>query len=128
MDLERYFEETGDLKTKEMIRELKSTKNLKKEEQKEDQKKQSRKSQEKEEEEKDDEREIGYDRRFGALKTEYEECCDILGVKITDSKEKIRKRFKTLALQYHPDKNGSEEALRKFIEIRKAYEYLTNQE
>ena len=123
MDLERYFEETGDLKTKEMIRELKSTKYLKKKKQKE----QNRKSQEKEEEEKD-EREIGYDRRFGALKTEYEECCDILGVKITDSKEKIRKRFKTLALQYHPDKNGSEEALRKFIEIRKAYEYLTNQE
>ena len=123
MDLERYFEETGDLKTKEMIRELKSTKYLKKKKQKE----QNRKSQEKEEEEKD-EREIGYDRRFGALKTEYEECCDILGVKITDSKEKIRKRFKTLALQYHPDKNGSEEALRKFIEIRKAYEYLTKQE
>ena len=107
-----------------MIKILKSTKNLRKKEQK----KQNRKSQEKEEEEKDDEREIGYDRRFGALKTEYEECCDLLGVKITDSKEKIRKRFKTLALQYHPDKNGSEEALRKFIEIRKAYEYLTKQE
>ena len=105
-----------------MMKILKSKKYLRKE-----QKEQNRKSQEKEEE-KDDEREIGYDRRFGALKTEYEECCDILGVKITDSKEKIRKRFKTLALQYHPDKNGSEEALRKFIEIRKAYEYLTNQE
>ena len=106
-----------------MIIEFKSKKYLRKE-----QKKQNRKSKEKEEEEKDDEREIGYDRSFGALKTEYEECCDLLGVKITDSKEKIRKRFKTLALQYHPDKNGSEEALRKFIEIRKAYEYLTNQE
>ena len=69
-------------------------------------------------------KDIGYDSKYGALKTEYEECCDLLGVKITDSLETIRKRFKALALQYHPDKNRSEDAERKFIEIRKAYEYL----
>ena len=109
-DLERYVEITGDLKTKEMISELKSVgsswgysnsfKNG------------------------NNGKDIGYDSKYGALKTEYEECCDLLGVKITDSLETIRKRFKALALQYHPDKNPSEDAERKFIEIRKAYEYL----
>ena len=109
-DLERYVEITGDLKTKEMINELKSVgsswgysnsfKNG------------------------NNGKDSGYDSKYGALKTEYEECCDLLGVKITDSLETIRKRFKALALQYHPDKNRSEDAERKFIEIRKAYEYL----
>lgn len=109
-DLERYVEITGDLKTKEMINELKSVgsswgypNSFKNENTGKD---------------------IGYDSKYGALKTEYEECCDLLGVKITDSLETIRKRFKALALQYHPDKNRSEDAERKFIEIRKAYEYL----
>ena len=109
-DLERYVEITGDQKTKEMINELKSVgsswgysnsfKNG------------------------NNGKDFGYDSKYGALKTEYEECCDLLGVKITDSLETIRKRFKALALQYHPDKNRSEDAERKFIEIRKAYEYL----
>ena len=87
MDLEEYVKLTGDLKTKEMINELKSV---------------------------DDSPKF-----MKSLKwNEYG--------KVTDSIETIRKRFKTLALQYHPDKNRNEDAERKFIEIRKAYEYLTN--
>ena len=69
---------------------------------------------------------IQYDSSYGALKTKYEECCDSLGVKITDSPEVIRKQFKMLALQYHPDKNHDSDAEEKFIEIRKAYEYIIN--
>lgn len=112
MDLEEYVKLTGDLKTKEMINELKSV----------DDSPKFMKSLKWNEYGKG----IGYDMKYGSLKTEYEECCDLLGVKITDSIETIRKRFKTLALQYHPDKNRNEDAERKFIEIRKAYEYLTN--
>ena len=48
--------------------------------------------------------EFKYDDRYGALKTEYEICCDKLGVKITDSLEEVKKRFHALALQCHPDK------------------------
>ena len=67
-----------------------------------------------------------YDPGFGMLKTQYEDCCDKLGVRITDSLETIKKRFHLLALQYHPDKNPSEEAQKQFVEIRKAYEYVVN--
>ena len=67
-----------------------------------------------------------YDPGFGMLKTQYEDCCDKLGVRITDSLESIKKRFHVLALQYHPDKNPSEEAQKQFVEIRKAYEYVVN--
>lgn len=68
--------------------------------------------------------EFKYDDRYGALKTEYEVCCDKLGVKITDSLEEVKKRFHALALQCHPDKNADAEAQERFIEIRKAYEYI----
>ena len=68
--------------------------------------------------------EFKYDDRYGALKTEYEICCDKLGVKITDSLEEVKKRFYALALQCHPDKNANAEAQKQFIEIRKAYEYI----
>lgn len=67
-----------------------------------------------------------YDPGFGMLKTQYEDCCDKLGVRITDSLEAIKKRFHFLALQYHPDKNPSDEAQQQFVEIRKAYEYVIN--
>lgn len=65
-----------------------------------------------------------YDDRYGALKTEYEICCDKLGVKITDSLEEVKRQFHALALQCHPDKNADAEAQKRFIEIRKAYEYI----
>ena len=65
-----------------------------------------------------------YDERYGALKTEYEDCCDILGVRITDSLEVVKKRFHVLARRYHPDRNADEETTKRFLEIRKAYEYI----
>lgn len=44
------------------------------------------------------------------------------------NKQKIKKRYHKLALQYHPDKNGnSEETLEKFKKINEAYEFLNNE-
>lgn len=51
----------------------------------------------------------------------------ILGVSKTDSQEAIKKKFRNLALKYHPDKNqGDKEAEEKFKEINEAYEVLSD--
>ncbi len=49
---------------------------------------------------------------------------DILELRKDASGEKIRKQYRNLAKQYHPDKNDSPSAKEKFIEITKAYETL----
>ena len=52
----------------------------------------------------------------------------ILGVTKDSSQIQIRKAFRKLALQYHPDKNkNSEESKQKFMEIVKAYEILSDE-
>jgi DnaJ-class molecular chaperone len=52
----------------------------------------------------------------------------ILGVTKDSNQIQIRKAFRKLALQYHPDKNkNSEESKQKFIEIVKAYEILSDE-
>ena len=50
-------------------------------------------------------RSFQYDAEYGRIKSEYEEACDLLGVSTKESLDEVRKRFHTLALQYHPDKN-----------------------
>jgi DnaJ-class molecular chaperone len=51
----------------------------------------------------------------------------ILGVTKDSNQIQIRKAFRKLALQYHPDKNkNSEESKQKFMEIVKAYEILSD--
>lgn len=52
----------------------------------------------------------------------------VLGVSRTADHAEIKKAYKKLALQYHPDKNKSEEASRKFQEISEAYEVLSDPE
>ena len=56
----------------------------------------------------------------------FKEACIIL--EIDDSEEPsaqtIKKQYRTKALRYHPDKNKSEDASAKFLEIQSAYEYL----
>lgn len=53
---------------------------------------------------------------------------DILGVSKTASVDEIKKAYRKLALQYHPDRNKTKEAEEKFKEINKAYEVLSNSE
>jgi hypothetical protein len=48
----------------------------------------------------------------------------ILGVKREASPEEVKKAFRKLALKYHPDKNPSEDANKKFLMICEAYEAL----
>ena len=51
----------------------------------------------------------------------------ILGVTKDSNQIQIRKAFRELALQYHPDKNkNSEESKEKFMEIVQAYEVLSD--
>jgi molecular chaperone DnaJ len=50
----------------------------------------------------------------------------ILGVGRNASEEEIKKAFRRLAFQYHPDRNPSPDAEAKFKEINEAYEVLSN--
>jgi molecular chaperone DnaJ len=54
---------------------------------------------------------------------------DTLGVKKGASAEEIKKAYRKLAAQYHPDKNpGDTSAEEKFKEVQNAYDTLSNQE
>ncbi len=50
----------------------------------------------------------------------------ILGVSKTASPDEIKKAYRKLALEFHPDRNKSKEADAKFKEITKAYEVLSS--
>ena len=54
-------------------------------------------------------------------------CLDILGLSHSVTLEDIKKRFRELALQYHPDVNAEPDAKIKFINYLKAYQYLLNE-
>jgi DnaJ-class molecular chaperone len=51
---------------------------------------------------------------------------DILGVDKSASGAEMKKAYRKLALQFHPDRNKSAEAAEKFKEINEAYEVLSN--
>jgi curved DNA-binding protein CbpA len=55
-----------------------------------------------------------------------EHCLDILRLPYTASEADIKKAYRSLTLQYHPDKNKAPNAQSKFIDITKAYNYLSN--
>ena len=49
----------------------------------------------------------------------------VLGVAASASDDEIKKAYRKLAMQYHPDRNnGSKEAEEKFKEITEAYDVL----
>jgi DnaJ-class molecular chaperone len=52
----------------------------------------------------------------------------ILGVSKTATADEIKKAYRKLALQYHPDRNKGKEAEEKFKEVNKAYEVLSDQQ
>lgn len=52
----------------------------------------------------------------------------ILGVTANATPEQIRKAFRKLALLYHPDRNKSADAARKFADVMEAYEILRDPE
>ncbi|HEX8965353.1 MAG TPA: J domain-containing protein [Patescibacteria group bacterium] len=55
-----------------------------------------------------------------------EDYYQILGVSKTASADEIKKAYRKLALQYHPDRNKTKEAEAKFKEVTKAYEVLSD--
>ncbi len=56
---------------------------------------------------------------------DYKDYYTILGIKKSATAGEIKKRFRTLAVKYHPDKNpGNKQAEEKFKEINEAYEVL----
>ncbi|MBI4004845.1 DnaJ domain-containing protein, partial [Candidatus Roizmanbacteria bacterium] len=52
---------------------------------------------------------------------------EVLGVNKNATAEEIKKAYRKLALEWHPDRNKSTEAVAKFKEINKAYEVLADQ-
>jgi len=53
---------------------------------------------------------------------------EVLGVPRNASKEEIKKAYRRLVLQYHPDRNKSPDAEEKFKEISEAYAVLSDDE
>lgn len=56
------------------------------------------------------------------------ELYNVLGVDRNASQDEIKRAYKKLAMSYHPDKNKSEDAEKKFKEISNAYNVLGNEE
>lgn len=61
--------------------------------------------------------------------TEFKDYYAVLGVKKTASADEIKKKFRQLALKYHPDRNqGNKAAEAKFKEISEAYDVLSDED
>ncbi len=53
---------------------------------------------------------------------------DVLGLSKSASKEEIKKAYRKLAKEFHPDKNKSQDAESRFKEIQEAYDILSDEQ
>jgi len=51
---------------------------------------------------------------------------EVLGVERNASAQELKKAYRRLAMEYHPDRNGSADAAERFKEINRAYEVLSD--
>jgi molecular chaperone DnaJ len=58
-----------------------------------------------------------------ATKRDYYE---ILGISKQATQDEVKRSFRRLAMQYHPDRNKAPDAEQKFKEINEAYEVLSD--
>jgi molecular chaperone DnaJ len=62
------------------------------------------------------------------MTTQKRDYYEVLGVSKGASDEEIKKAFRKLALEFHPDRNKAEGAVEKFKEVNEAYQVLTDSE
>jgi len=62
------------------------------------------------------------------MTTQQRDYYDVLGLDRNASQEDIKRAFRRLAMQYHPDRNGEPGAEARFKEINQAYEVLSDPE
>ena len=62
------------------------------------------------------------------MTTQKRDYYEVLGLPRTASDEEVRKAFRKLALEYHPDRNRSPDATERFKEVNEAYQVLTDAE
>ena len=59
---------------------------------------------------------------------EYKDYYKVLGIEKSAKYEDVKKAYRTLALQWHPDKNKDPSALQKFKDISEAYQVLSDKQ
>jgi molecular chaperone DnaJ len=62
------------------------------------------------------------------MTTQKRDYYEVLGISKGASEEQIKKAFRKLALEFHPDRNKAEGAVEKFKEVNEAYQVLTDSE
>lgn len=62
------------------------------------------------------------------MATQQRDYYDVLGIPRSSSAQDIKKAYRKLAMEYHPDRNTGEGAAEKFKEINRAYEVLSDEE